>query len=221
MLRENPRVRLTLAALRPQWSSGIGRGVKCCLVAGIALAASVCHADPSDEADLLVKAGLIAKFPQFIQWPEGALKKADGKFVICLSSGSKLAPSMRRLASFSRIKQRPTVVRELIDNESPAGCHLQFIDRERHLDVERLVAQAQHHPILTLADTPGFAQRGVMINLLDKNGRVRFEVNRSAAMVSHLELSFRLLEIAEIVDPATNTNNVAGNGMPNPNEMVQ
>ena len=56
-------------------------------------------------------------------------------------------------------------------------------------------------PILTVGETPRFIEQGGIVNFFLENGKVRFEINRSAAERSGLRISSRLLQLAKIVDP--------------------
>jgi hypothetical protein len=51
---------------------------------------------------------------------------------------------------------------------------------------------------LTIGDTEGFTQRGVMVNFYMENNRVFFEINPNAAMRAGLKISSALLRIAGI-----------------------
>jgi hypothetical protein len=58
-------------------------------------------------------------------------------------------------------------------------------------------------PILTIGETPGFAKRGCIINLIVEDNKVRFEVNLDAAKQADLTVSSRLLALAKIIPQAT------------------
>ncbi len=53
--------------------------------------------------------------------------------------------------------------------------------------------------VLTIAETPGFARRGGVINFTLEDSKVRFEVNVDAAQQVGLNISSRLLSLAKIV----------------------
>jgi len=52
---------------------------------------------------------------------------------------------------------------------------------------------------LTIGDTKGFAQQGVIINFYIKDEKVRFEINVDAAKRANLKISAKLLRLAKIV----------------------
>ena len=54
-------------------------------------------------------------------------------------------------------------------------------------------------PILLFGDTPGFLQRGVMVNLEQVGGRVVFDINLRSLKASGLKLSSKALRLARVV----------------------
>jgi len=57
-------------------------------------------------------------------------------------------------------------------------------------------------PILTVGETPGFAEHGGVIRFTVEDNRVRFEVNVDAAHQADLNISSRLLTLAKIIPQA-------------------
>jgi len=54
-------------------------------------------------------------------------------------------------------------------------------------------------PILTVGDTTGFAEKGVLINLYQEERLMQFEVNLPAVKRSKLTFSSKLLRLARLV----------------------
>jgi hypothetical protein len=53
--------------------------------------------------------------------------------------------------------------------------------------------------VLTVGDTAGFAERGVLINLQRQDSRLGFEINLAQARRSGLRFSSKLLKLGRIV----------------------
>jgi hypothetical protein len=53
--------------------------------------------------------------------------------------------------------------------------------------------------VLTVGDSDGYAARGVIANFYLEENRVRFEINREAAVRARLGISSQLLKLARIV----------------------
>ena len=66
-------------------------------------------------------------------------------------------------------------------------------------DVIDIINTVKSLPILTIGETPGFARRGCIINLIVEDNKVRFEVNLDAAKLADLNISSRLLALAKII----------------------
>jgi len=62
-------------------------------------------------------------------------------------------------------------------------------------------------PILTIGETPGFAERGGVIRFTVEDNRVRFEVSVDAAHNANLNISSRLLTLAKIIPQSTSARN--------------
>ena len=71
-------------------------------------------------------------------------------------------------------------------------------DQEKMLP--EIVTQANKDHLLTVSDTEGFGEAGVLINLFMEKGRVKFEVNTSSLKSSDLSISYKLLRMARQVE---------------------
>lgn len=139
------------------------------------------------------------RFTRFIDWPAGAFASGDAPFVIGVIGETAVTPHLRRMAQKRTIKGRTIEIRSIVDLEELDGCHLVFIGHDVTPALDEVLAATGRRPVLTVADTPGFAERGVLINLYLDRARVRFEVNLDAAKRSGLKFSAKLLKLGRIV----------------------
>ncbi|NIM14623.1 MAG: DUF4154 domain-containing protein, partial [Candidatus Aminicenantes bacterium] len=58
-------------------------------------------------------------------------------------------------------------------------------------------------PILTVGDTKGFGQKGVIINLYIEKDAVRFEINHEASKKASLQMHSQLFAIGKVVKTKT------------------
>jgi len=107
---------------------------------------------------------------------------------------------IERMAAEHRIKGRPIEVRYVNDLAQIDGCQVVFIAASERGQLRRILARTQAKPILTVADSDGFAAAGVMINFYDAGDNVRFEINENAAERSGLHVSSKLLKLARLVE---------------------
>jgi hypothetical protein len=59
----------------------------------------------------------------------------------------------------------------------------------------QIVESVAGKPVLTVGDSQGFAERGVLINLFEDRGYLRFDINTAAVQASPLKFSSRLLRL--------------------------
>ena len=155
---------------------------------------------PSSDVEYLLKAQFLERITRFVDWPEEALPR-DERLVVGTLGDSPLGAHLKDLARRRRFKRRPTVVWNLRSPRQAVQCQVLFIaggERKRLKEVLRLV---QDTPVLTVADSQGFAALGVQVNLYLDDGHLRFEVNMQAVARSGLHLRSKLLRLARFVGP--------------------
>lgn len=148
-----------------------------------------------DEAAL--KSAWLAHFSKFIEWP--ASTDTSQYFVIKVIGNNTFEGYLDKLYAERLIKNKQVKI-AYIDSISQIGfCHILFISKNKKKELKAILSAIGNQPILTIGDTDGFAQAGVMINFYTENNRVGFEVNISTSKRIDLDVSFRLLELAKIV----------------------
>jgi len=83
----------------------------------------------------------------------------------------------------------------------PAGCQVLFISRSERERVPQILAAVKGSPVLTVGDTKGFADDGVIINFVLEGSKVRFEINTDSADRAGLKISSKLLQLAKRIVP--------------------
>ena len=164
--------------------------------------------DASDSSEYLIKAGFIYNFAKFVEWPSTALAEPDSPIVIGVLGTDPFGDIINHVVEGKKIGMRGFVVRrfkwskELKDLKDFKECRILFVSSSEKMHFEEIVDAVRGLPILTVGETPGFAERGGMIRLMLEDNRVRFEVNVEAAQHGNLNISSRLLTLARIIAPA-------------------
>lgn len=150
------------------------------------------------------KAVSFGKFSSFIKWPKKA--KMDDKslpFVVGVIGESPfgkildIAYAEQKYKIKGKIVQVRYIKADRLD-EIP-GCHILFISSSCKDTLSNILAITREKPILTIADTKGYAERGVLINFFISKKKIRFEVNESLFTEAELKVDSRLLQMAKIV----------------------
>ncbi len=178
---------------RRRWSTVLRLAIA---IASWALAAPrVAAADPTEPE---VKAEFVERFIRFVDWDP---KSLGDDFVTCVVGDSPMTPYFQRLAKSRKLKDRRAVVNivggDQLDKLS--GCHVVFVASADKKLLTGVLGRTAGKPVLTIADAPGAAAAGAIINFYEEDDHVKFEINVRAAEDSGLILRAKLLRLARIV----------------------
>ena len=161
--------------------------------------------DTSDSSEYLIKAGFIYNFAKFVEWPSTAFADADAPIVIGVVGVDPFGSLIDRIVEDKKIGSRGFVVKRFKwgkDLRDLKDCKILFVSPSEKGHIDEILQLVKGLPILTVGETPGFAERGGIIRFTLEDNRVRFEVNVEAARQVNLNISSRLLTLAKIISPA-------------------
>ena len=161
--------------------------------------------DASDSSEYLIKAGFIYNFAKFVEWPSTAFAQPDSPIVIGILGTDPFGTIIDKIVQDKKVGARGFVVKRLkwgADLKELSTCKILFVGASEKAHMDELVQIVRGLPILTVGETPGFAERGGVIRFVLEDNRVRFEVNVEAARQADLTISSRLLTLAKIIQQA-------------------
>jgi hypothetical protein len=85
------------------------------------------------------------------------------------------------------------------DVEEMKKCDVVFVCPSEQAYAGQILAPIRDERILTIADTPGFLEKGGIITLLAENHKIRFEISVVAAERAKLSVRSKLLRLAKRV----------------------
>jgi hypothetical protein len=162
--------------------------------------------DSSDSSEYLIKAGFIFNFAKFVEWPTTAFAQPDSPIVIGILGTDPFGTIIDQIVQDKKIGARGFVVKRLkwgSDVKDLRDCKILFVSASEKAHMDELLQMVKGLPVLTVGETPGFAERGGVIRFVLEDNRVRFEVNVEAAHQAELTISSRLLTLARIIQPPT------------------
>jgi hypothetical protein len=160
-----------------------------------ALAVPVLAAQFSIDA---VKAAYLFRFASYVEWPEAARK--EGSFVIGLVGGEDIAVHLEKLLKGRSIKDRPAGIRRVQKPADLEGVHILYVDERAFRGSRPLRALAIAKPILIVTDHHDGLDGGGVINFIEQDRNLRFEISIDAADRSGLKIDSALLSVAARVD---------------------
>jgi YfiR/HmsC-like len=157
----------------------------------------------ADEADVeyKVKAGYLYNFTKFITWPEDN----STTFNLCIVGedpfGDLIDPIEQRSAF-----GRPIKLFRFNSFNKEQRCHILFISnsiKDKHLLKGMLVVQDVDKS-LTVGESKDFATQSGMIGFINREGKIKLQINLKMLQQSDLKISAKLLEVAELVERGDN-----------------
>ena len=150
------------------------------------------QAKPADR-EYTIKAGLIIKFLDFIKWPAGEIKKnSNPQYKLCILGKNRFGNL------FSHGKSEITL-RVDADDQELRSCNIIFITGENLPQLKRAIKESKNHAALIIGESEGFGKLGAGINLIQKQNKIKFEINRGSLKKKGLKISSYLLNLAIIV----------------------
>jgi hypothetical protein len=164
-------------------------GIVCC-TAFLATWGRVAHLNGQALPESAVKAEMIRRFPEFVEWPAAALQGRD-EITLCFSRSHPFG-TVDGIARGPKILGHGVQVRELKRDDRLDGCHVLYVAAAD----QGLLEAAKGRPVLTIGDQKDFCQLGGIINLRVVDGRVRFEVNVARGKQSGFKFDSQFLRLA-------------------------
>jgi len=119
-----------------------------------------------------------------------------GSLKICVLGDDPFGKSLRSVAG-EQVGSHKLTVTQTEALARPAGCQVLFISRSEREKLPQILTAVGDAPVLTVGDTNGFADRGVIINFVLEGSKVRFEINTDSADRAWIKISSKLLQLAK------------------------
>lgn len=181
----------------------LGWARRACLRGALVLAVLTGSASGAEApTEYQVKAVFVFNFAHFVEWPPQAFTAPNQPFVIGILGSDPFGTRLDEAVRGEQINQHPLAVRRLRSIDEIGDCQILYIDRSESAQLGQITAALEHRNTLTVSDLDGSSQRGVMIQFLTENNRIRLRINVDTARAAGLIISSKLLRPAEIVGTA-------------------
>lgn len=151
----------------------------------------------ANSSEYKLKTAFIFNLARMISWPEEIEAEKQREFQLCFFGKDDFGSTLDLLAG-KKVRGHQLQLRRDIGLTDLDDCQLVFISESARRQLANILYRTSGRPILTVADTPGFSERGVIVNLLKQETRINIEINRCQAQKNRLEIDAKLLELATI-----------------------
>jgi hypothetical protein len=145
------------------------------------------------------KSAFIIKVAGFIEWPEKLINQ-NPNFIICILGNDPIEKVLDNKIKNAglKIKGKNVVLKKINTAKEAEGSNILFISSSEKYDLNKIIKTIKTHSILTIGDSEGFTENGVMINMFVDES-LKFNVNKIAAEESGIYISSKLLAHAKKV----------------------
>jgi len=170
-------------------------------VFSIALVSSEYSSAQVHPTESQVKAAYLYNFGKFVRWQDQSANAASIK--ICVLGKDPFGTVLDSTVAGESIDGRKIIVKRVVKVQDAATCNILYISSSEESRLGFILSSVQHFAPLTVSDMPNFVERGGIIEFVEQQGKIRFEVNLLAAEQSHVSLSSELLKVAvKVIDQA-------------------
>ncbi len=166
------------------------------LIALLLLAAT---AAAQTAGEYQVKAAFLFNFAKFVEWPAGSFKNPSDGIHICILGDDPFGTALSGLLAGQKINARPLIGAHFSEVKEVIGCQILFISTSERKNLRNILAAAAGGGILTVGEWDNFALDGGMIGFRLKDGKVRLEINLKATENAQVQISSKLLSLAQII----------------------
>jgi hypothetical protein len=141
--------------------------------------------------ELTLKASLLLKVTQKIKWPD----YKNQKLTLCFQENDYFGGIIDLAIKHPQVPMN-WEIKENVPLEATKNCHILFLDLDQEEQLEETISYVKNYPVLTVGDTEGFAEKGVLINFIVVDNRLGFKVQKDAIETSSLQIDEDLLSLA-------------------------
>jgi hypothetical protein len=146
-----------------------------------------------------VKSLFLLNFTKYVDWPPAAFAGTNDAFIIGVCGDGSIQADLQKTVANRTVNGRPIVVSTYGLNDDLTHCQILFIGRLEPEANARLLARLKNLPVLTVGETDNFLEQGGIIRFVKRAERVRLEINLEAAQPAQLQISSKLLSVADAV----------------------
>lgn len=138
----------------------------------------------------------IYNFSKYIKWPDD---QQTDKFVIGVLGSSEMVKILEATAASKKVNGASIVVKQFKSPEEIKDCQILYVAQGESSRINEVVSSTANRSILIVTDKPGLAKKGGVINFIEQEGKIKFELNQQDAESRGLKVSSSLASLAVIV----------------------
>ncbi|MCG8310299.1 MAG: YfiR family protein [Cytophagales bacterium] len=140
----------------------------------------------------------IYNFTKYIKWPESY---NPNRFVIGVIGSSKILESLNAMTAAKKktVNGKVLEIKKYSSVSEIDDCNILFISEDMSGELGQIEHETSSKPVLIVTDVPGLAAQGSMVNFVEQDGKIKFELNRASVDRRGLIVSGSLINLAILI----------------------
>ncbi|MDB6148442.1 MAG: YfiR family protein [Spartobacteria bacterium] len=163
-----------------------------------AIATAPFQGAPVTPNEYALKSVFLYNFCHFIEWPDSAFSSPNEPLIIGIVGDDPFGNLLKEAVEGETYHDRPIRIEHYRGPRDIRHCHLLFIGRSEAGRMESILEAVSNKSVVTVGETEDFLERGGMIALPAERNRVRLRINPAALRAASLDVSSKLLRVADL-----------------------
>lgn len=153
--------------------------------------------DGSVADEYTLKALFVYNFTKHIDWPPSTT--TGSRFLICVTGKSEIKEKLQSTLKGRRILDKPVEIKEISRPEEADGAQIVYISKGRGENAQLFIDDLYNKSVLIITEEKNMIQKGSCINLIQKDGKLRFELSETNLRNKGLRVSNQLSGLAVVI----------------------
>jgi hypothetical protein len=154
----------------------------------------------ADSKEYKLKAAFIYNFVKFISWPEDIGEQSESIRIAIIGDtpfGKSFDPIVKKMVKNKKIEvAKYHNFDKVADSNSLDQYQVIFICESESKNAKRIIKSVSGKPVLVISDVADFADLGGMIGFVERDNKIRFEINLDVVKAVDFRISSQLLKLA-------------------------
>lgn len=134
---------------------------------------------------------IVQRLVKYVSWPAGAVPGESAPFLLAATDAREIRPYFSDPA---------TPFGVLLSQWPVTSCHILLLNGTAAREAAAIVGRVEDRPILTVGYKLETPPPGLIVNIVEVNGRLKLQIDMQAARRAGLVISSRLLQLAQVHD---------------------
>nr|NQU93596.1 YfiR family protein [Bacteroidota bacterium] len=143
-----------------------------------------------------IMGSFIYNFAEFLTWPN--LNESDDFKIVVLGNCGILKP-LQQISEMRTIDGKKITVKNIQNIDELESCHILYISEKRIDELAIVLKSLENFQTVTISNCEGCLQKGLSINFVIENEKVRFEINKTMLDKNKVKISSQLLKLAVVI----------------------